>query len=190
MASVSLTMYLCNRCFWSCDQTCCFWRSLRLTGVFCTVNSSIDIHINSFSGAVLKQLVGCIPMPDWLWMVYAVSLTSVCRSNGVSKFIMYAWQWYSHTEMCSVIRQLTRLHNQKYVVKILRSKATCCLHIWFHTWYPALCTGKSSLAKRVMHISAGKKTFKVRSLYSLQNKMNEQGFLVLIHFSFSIILHT
>lgn len=152
VASVSLTVHLCNECFWSCHHIGCFWRSLRVTGVFCTVNSCIDIHIKIFSSTILKQLVGCIPMPNWLWMVHAVSLASLCRSNAVSEFDMYAWWWYSHTEMHSGMGQLTGLHRLKSVVKILWSKATWCLDIWFHTFYPALYIRKWSFAKRIMHI--------------------------------------
>ena len=59
----------CNGCFLSCHHTC-FWRKLRLSSIFNTVNSCIHIQINISFSAMVKEFVGCIPMPDRLYVWY------------------------------------------------------------------------------------------------------------------------
>lgn len=63
VACVSLTVQLVMDVFLSCHHTC-FRRNLRLSSIFYTVNSCIDICINISFSDMVKQFVGCIAMPD------------------------------------------------------------------------------------------------------------------------------
>lgn len=91
----------CNWCFLPFHHTC-FGRNLRLSGIFYTLNSCSDIHINISFCAMVKQLVGCIPMTEWLyvwytklvWLQYAraiqwVNLTCM-RDDGTAKLKVYS----------------------------------------------------------------------------------------------------